>query len=91
MASGGKRVGAGRKPEGKYSRVNISVSISQEDVYLFEELGEGNVSRGIRNAAEELLLLRIKSRGYVPPGEIENVGSKKRTVAVVPAKVGGHT
>jgi len=48
--SGGKRVRAGRKPLGPLALVRITVRLVQADIDYLRELGNDNLSAGVREA-----------------------------------------
>lgn len=49
---GGKRPGAGRKPVDPNGTQRIQALLTREQIELATEIGQGNLSRGIRRAIE---------------------------------------
>jgi hypothetical protein len=50
---GGKREGAGRKPIGAARMVAVTVTLPADLIEKLEQLGEGNLSAGIREAVRQ--------------------------------------
>ena len=57
---GGAREGAGRKPIAPGGTVRATVTLPADALDLLRELGEGNVSEGVRLLVERHLSRRLK-------------------------------
>lgn len=84
MPRGGKREGAGRKPSGDSPFVSISLMLRQDQVYLLEEVGEGNISKGARQCIDELIVARMRLKGVSPRAPQNIEGTKKRVEIAAP-------
>jgi hypothetical protein len=58
---GGKREGAGRKPDGDQPRRPVTVWLSDAEAKRLRELGDGNASAGVRRLLEQTPTLSCAS------------------------------